>query len=175
MNLFLFGFTLTFHLSPSLWISMASNPIPLTLIIYCVHGSDLGHLFFIQLYSAQKSIKLSSVNCKLSSVNCKLIPDDTQLLIIFSRCMLSQKQSNSYKIQCLKFPRVGLQTFNTLTLQKLNFALSIFQHNLLKFIIPHMPFLLIQRYNLFLLFETLVLFFTLIYLLWSYFVHFLNS
>ena len=51
------------------------------------------------------------------------------------------------------------QTFYLTTLLELIFFSLDFQHNFLKSTIPHLQFLQIQQYNLFLLFEILVLFF----------------
>ena len=78
--------------------------------------------------------------------------------------MLSQQKFNSYKIQFLKFLHGWLLTFYLSTPLKLNFFSLAFQHNLLKFTIPHSQFLQIQQYNLFLLLEILVLFLILIFL-----------
>ena len=55
------------------------------------------------------------------------------------------------------------QTFYLSTLLKLNFFSLDFQHNFLKFTIPHLQFLQIQQYNLFLLLEIMVLFLILIF------------
>ena len=81
--------------------------------------------------------------------------------------ILSQKKFNSYKIQFLKFHHGWLLTFYLSTLLKLNFFSLVFQHNLLKYIIPHSPSLATQQYNLFLLLEILVLFLTLILISFS--------
>ena len=52
--------------------------------------------------------------------------------------------------------RIALDCTAKFTLLKLNFFLLDFLHNFLKFTIPHLQFLQIQQYNLFLLLEILV-------------------
>ena len=76
--------------------------------------------------------------------------------------MLCQKKFNSYQIQFLKFLHGWLLTFYLSTLLKLNFFSLAFQHN---FHNSHLQFLQVQRYNLFLLLEILVLSLILIFLL----------
>ena len=76
----------------------------------------------------------------------------------------SQKIFYSCKILCPTFLHGWPQTFYLSTLLKLNFFLLDFLHNFLKFTIPHLQFLQIQQYNLFLLLEILVLSLILIFL-----------
>ena len=71
--------------------------------------------------------------------------------------ILSQTKFKSDKIQFLKYLHGWLLTFYLSILLKLNFFSLVFQHSLLKFTTPHSQFLQIQRYNLFLLLEILVL------------------
>ena len=75
-----------------------------------------------------------------------------------------QKIFYSCKILYPTFRHGWPQTFYLLTLLKLNFFLLDFLHNFLKFTIPHLQFLQIQQYNLFLLLEILVLSLILIFL-----------
>ena len=75
-----------------------------------------------------------------------------------------QKTFYSYKILYPTFLHGWPQTFYLSTLLKLNFFSLDFQHNFLKFTIPHLQFLQIQQYNLFLLLEILVLSLILIFL-----------
>ena len=111
--------------------------------------------FSIQLHSAQSSLDhLSTTNSMLTTLN----------FFYYFQQMLSQKKFNSYKIQFLKFLHGWLLTSYLSTLLKLNFFSLVFQHNLLKFTIPHLQFLQIQQYNLFLLLEILVLSLILIFL-----------
>ena len=58
----------------------------------------------------------------------------------------------------------GLNFFYLSTLLKLNFFSLDFRHNFLKFTIPHLQFLRIQQYNLFLLLEIVVFSLVLIFL-----------
>ena len=67
-----------------------------------------------------------------------------------------QKIFYSCKILYPTFLHGWPQTFYLSTLLKLNFFLLDFLHNFLKFTIPHLQFLQIQQYNLFLLLEILV-------------------
>ena len=75
-----------------------------------------------------------------------------------------QKIFYSCKILYPTFLHGWPQTFYLSTLLKLNFFLLDFLHNFLKFTIPHLQFLQIQQYNLFLLLEILVLSLILIFL-----------
>ena len=70
-----------------------------------------------------------------------------------------QKIFYSCKILYPTFLHGWPQTFYLSTLLKLNFFLLDFLHNFLKFTIPHLQFLQIQQYNLFLLLEILVIIF----------------
>ena len=75
-----------------------------------------------------------------------------------------QKIFYSCKILYPTFLHGWPQTFYLSTLLKLNFFLLDFLHNFLKFTIPHLQFLQIQQYNLFLLLKILVLSLILIFL-----------
>ena len=78
-----------------------------------------------------------------------------------------QKIFYSCKILYPTFLHGRPQTFYLSTPIKLNFFSLDFQHNFLKFTIPHSQFLQIQQYNLFLLLEILVLSLILIFLFLS--------
>ena len=152
------GFTLTFHLGPSLLISMASNLLPLNFSMVFLKVLFLA-LFSSLLYTTPLSTIIFSIICQAQT----LCWWHSTFPIIFKQ-MLSQRKFNSYRIQFLKFLHGWLLTFYLWTLLKLNFFSLVFQHNLLKFTIPHLQFLQIQRYNLCLLLKILVLSLILIFL-----------
>ena len=159
-----FGFTETVMFWIHSYLSSRSFSVdinciksPPSQILYDVpQFSVLGPLLFI-LYTTPLSTIISR-----SFVNHSMLM--TRNLSYHFQQMLSQKKFNSYKIPFLKFHHGWLLTFYLSTLLKLNFFSLVFQHNLLKYIIPHSPSLATQQYNLFPLLEILVLFLTLIFL-----------
>ena len=76
----------------------------------------------------------------------------------------SQKIFYSCKLLYPTFLNGWPETFYLSMLLKLNSFSLDFMHNFLKFTIPHLQFLQIQQYNLFLLLEILVLLLILIFL-----------
>ena len=162
-----FGFTDTvlswiqsYLSSRSFTVDINGIKSPPSKLLYGVpQGSVLGPLLFI-LYTTPLSSIISQ-----SSVNHKLYADDTQLFLSFSADTFSENilllQNTISNINFLH----GLpQTFYLSILLKLNFFLLDFLHNFLKFTIPHLQFLQIQQYNLFLMLEILVLSLILIFL-----------
>ena len=159
-----FGFTDTvlswiqsYLSSRSFTVDINGIKSPPSKLLYGVpQGSVLGPLLFI-LYTTPLSSIISQ-----TSVNHKLYADDTQLFLSFSADTFSE---NILLLQnTISNISSWLQTFYLSTLLKLNFFLLDFLHNFLKFTIPHLQFLQIQQYNLFLLLEILVLSLILIFL-----------
>ena len=113
-------------------------------------GSVLGPLLFI-LYTTPLSSIISQ-----SFVNHKLYADNTQLFLSFSADAFSE---NILLLQNTISNISSWMASNFLSLNpaKMNFFSLDFRHNFLKFPIPHLQFLQIQQYNLFLLLEILVL------------------
>ena len=160
-----FGFTDTvlswiqsYLSSRSFTVDINGIKSPPSKLLYGVpQGSVLGPLLFI-LYTTPLSSIISQ-----SSVNHKLYADDTQLFLSFSADAFSENilllQNTISNISSWM-----ASSFYLSTLLKQNFFSLDFRHNFLKFTIPHLQFLQIQQYNLFLRLEILVLFLILIFL-----------
>ena len=117
-------------------------------------GSVLCPLFFI-LYTAPLSTIISR-----SSVNYKLYADDTQLFLSFLADAFSEKiqllQDTISEIS--SWMASNFLSLNPVKTEFLLIGLPAQLAKILKYIIPHSPFLATQQYNLFHLLEILVLY-----------------